>query len=51
MVIRQGVSLVSYHLTPREGFDPSINPLLCSVLCDVFKMAKQNCMQTGMKEY
>ena len=37
---RQGVVLVSCHLTAREGFDPSIDPLLHSVLCDVFKMAK-----------
>ena len=37
----QGVVLVSCHLAAREGFDASIDPLLRSVLCDVFKMAKR----------
>lgn len=49
----QGAVLVNCHFTAAEGFDPSISPPSCGILCDVFKifkMASQSWVQPGMKE-
>ena len=36
----QGAVLVNCRFTAAEGFDPSISPPSCGILCDVFKIFK-----------